>query len=280
MAEKEAGFDIFVADRVFPNADALFSLDIPPLADVREKCDVVLDTNVLLLPYATGTNSLNDIRGIYEKLRAADRLFIPAQVAREFARTRATKLSEVFQALGDKSSRILKPSKDPYPLLEGLPEYAQVAKLEDQLREQIKTYQEALGKLRNAVRNWGWNDPAATNKAKRRPDREHDVNHLSGGYAAPPKCTKMTVFGPEFGPELREKNLIRNLGRFPREIEDFASLAPLSPTRETKHLPSVSTAFCSGLILLRASGVTRRYLTSFLLDRSCRVPGPNGRMNP
>jgi rRNA-processing protein FCF1 len=118
MAEQGDGFDIFALERVFPNADALFSLNIEPLESVREKCDIVLDTNVLLLPYATGPNSLKRIQTIYERLKTEGRFFIPSQVAREFARHRANKLMEVLKTLADKRSQIQKPSIRPYPLLE------------------------------------------------------------------------------------------------------------------------------------------------------------------
>jgi hypothetical protein len=83
MGEKDNAFGIFVADRVFPNADALFLLDIAPLEAVRDECDVALDTNVLLLPYATGTNSLKEIQTIYQTLKSGGRLFVPAKAFKE-----------------------------------------------------------------------------------------------------------------------------------------------------------------------------------------------------
>ena len=97
MAEKDDPSDIFVVERMFPNADELFSFDIPSLESVRNECDVVLDTNVLLLPYATGSNSLKQIQTIYGSLKSAGRLFVPSQVAREFARNRANKLLDVLK---------------------------------------------------------------------------------------------------------------------------------------------------------------------------------------
>jgi hypothetical protein len=42
MAQTDDTFDIFVIERVFPNAEELFSLDIPPLESARSECDVVL----------------------------------------------------------------------------------------------------------------------------------------------------------------------------------------------------------------------------------------------
>jgi hypothetical protein len=159
---KDNAFDIFVGDHVFPNADELFSLDIAPLEAVRDKCDVVVDTSVLLLPYETSTNSLKEIQAIYQTLKRGGRLFVPAQVAREFARLRARKLSEVFQALTEKSSQVQGHSIGPYPLLESLSEYSEVLDIEKQLGQQVKAYRAALKKLLDAIRKWGWNDPVAT----------------------------------------------------------------------------------------------------------------------
>jgi rRNA-processing protein FCF1 len=161
MAQTDDTFDIFVIERVFPNAEELFSLDIPPLESVRSECDVVLDTNVLLLPYTTGSNSLKQIQKIYESLKSAGHLFVPSQVAREFARHRAIKLLEVLKALRDKSSLIQKPSIGSYPLLDGLSEYSEVLKIEKQIGEQIKAYRDTIGKLLGAITKWEWNDPVA-----------------------------------------------------------------------------------------------------------------------
>jgi hypothetical protein len=130
--DKDDNVDIFVIERVFPEAHALFSSVIPLLDSVREQCDFMLDTNVLLLPYATGPSSLKQIEATYENLRNGKRLFIPSQVAREFARIRPMKFLQVFKAVGDKRD-IKIPSKGSYLLLESLPEYSEVIKVEKQL---------------------------------------------------------------------------------------------------------------------------------------------------
>jgi hypothetical protein len=112
MTDKEDSPDIFAIERLFPGVPELFPFNVPPIESLKEKCDVVLDTNVLLLPYATSSKSLPQIRDVYEKLKGEGRLFIPSQVAREFARQRANKLLDVFKALGDKGSKIVKPATD------------------------------------------------------------------------------------------------------------------------------------------------------------------------
>src|SRR5260370_38439269 len=109
MADKKDNLDIFALERRFPEPHELFSFENPPLESVKDHCDVVLDTNVLLLPYGTGSKSLTKIRDVYEKLKKQRRLFLPSRVAREFARHKANKLSEVSKGLADNSSRISLP---------------------------------------------------------------------------------------------------------------------------------------------------------------------------
>ena len=52
MPEDEA-IDIFIANKVHPDAGALFDASFKAASEVVAECDVVLDTNVLLTPYTT-----------------------------------------------------------------------------------------------------------------------------------------------------------------------------------------------------------------------------------
>jgi len=153
--------DALVVTEMFPDAAPIFSHIVPSIVDVTDSCDVVLDTNVLLLPYTTGSNSLEAFRAVYERLRDADRLFVPAQVAREFARNRATKLAEIHKTLSDARSRLQKPSAHSYPLLDGLAEYRELKRRESALVEHIESYNDGLGELIAVIAGWGWNDPVA-----------------------------------------------------------------------------------------------------------------------
>ncbi len=60
---------------------------------------------------------------MYQRLQKAKRLFVPAQVSREFAKNRATKLTEMYKALADKRGRTVKPESISYPLLAELEQY-------------------------------------------------------------------------------------------------------------------------------------------------------------
>ena len=121
---------------------------------------VAVDTNVLLLPYSTGPASLEQIRQTYEGLASKNRLRIPAQVAGEFAENRAEKLKTLFQQLSRKrSATVLAPSE--YPLLEGIPEYAEMVKLEKGISAALSDYRKLTGELLNIVERWHWDDPVS-----------------------------------------------------------------------------------------------------------------------
>jgi hypothetical protein len=72
---------------------------------------------------------LKEIRATYEKLVTERRLTIPGQVAREFAKNRATKIGELYKQLSDKRN-VSQLQKGQYPLLESLTEYQDVLALE------------------------------------------------------------------------------------------------------------------------------------------------------
>ena len=56
----EAG--IFALEGIFPDASAVFASKPKTLEDTRGNAIVVLDTNTLLLPYVTGSETLTAIK--------------------------------------------------------------------------------------------------------------------------------------------------------------------------------------------------------------------------
>ena len=141
------------------DAAAVFSFYHQPINDIKGDCLVVLDTNVLLAPYATSPNAFTDISRIYEKLLGQNRLFIPSQVAREYAANRAQKLSELYKQVSDlrgKQTPELIPKR---PFLEVIPGYKTALELEAKMKEALKDYQSALGEVVAAVKSWAWEDP-------------------------------------------------------------------------------------------------------------------------
>ncbi len=101
--KSDGEFDIFVANLTYPEAAQIFSASLKSLDAIKENCIVVLDTNALLVPFTTGKESLEQIRKTYKSLVAQKRLVVPGQVAREFAKNRASKSGRVVSTTESKS---------------------------------------------------------------------------------------------------------------------------------------------------------------------------------
>jgi hypothetical protein len=148
-----------ILQSVYPEAAAVFSFQPEPIKSVIADCLVVLDTNVLLVPYNTGKESLEHIRKIYSVLAEQSRLIVPAQVAREFAQNRSEKIGTVFQQVSLKRNTSIK--QQAYPLLESVAEYQEVRRMEQQIDSQLSEYREAIALLLDAISSWYWNDPVS-----------------------------------------------------------------------------------------------------------------------
>lgn len=159
MADGEGKPDIFYRDAVYPDAQGIFSFQSKSLAQIKNDCIVVLDTNSLLVPYTTGKESLDEIGRIYKQLASLNRLVVPGQVAREFAEHRVTKLKELYQQIARRKTSFR--GLGNYPLLSSLPEYQKALQLERGLSDTIDNYNDSLDILLNIISQWYWNDPVS-----------------------------------------------------------------------------------------------------------------------
>jgi rRNA-processing protein FCF1 len=150
--------DLFCRQRIYPDATGIISWSPQSLEDVKDSAVVVVDTNALLVPFGTGKASLDEIGKTYRCLVDQNRLAIPGQVVREFARTRVAKLQELHQQLMRKKVVI---SHDAYPLLEGLTGYSEMKALENRLEELVRSYRSAVDSVLTEIRRWRWNDPVS-----------------------------------------------------------------------------------------------------------------------
>lgn len=117
------------------------------------------DTNVLLAPYRGSTETLEAIRKVYATLRTAERIIVPAQVAREFARNRLDLLAEAHKYVRDARSVSVNGKFEAPPILQGLPDYVEARRQLDAATEAIKTYRSALDRLADLMAGWQTRDP-------------------------------------------------------------------------------------------------------------------------
>lgn len=147
---------------IFPDAQSVFTCKPPPpLSKVKDQCIVVLDTNVLVVPYTVSPKSLVEIRNAYTGLLEQKRLVIPAHVAREFAKIRARKIGDIYEVLHKKVSNPPQLYKA-YPLLEAVPEFAEVQRIEQEIERKLPDYKNALQKLMDRIKAWNWDDPVSS----------------------------------------------------------------------------------------------------------------------
>jgi rRNA-processing protein FCF1 len=152
--------DIFIRELIYPDPQGLIAWTPKGLAQVKDHACVVLDTNALLVPYATGRASLVEIGRTYQSLVSQHRLVVPAQVIREFAGNRVLKLQELHNQLTAKKR--VQVSRATYPLLEGSNEYRSMTEIEEQIERLIRSYGEAVNSVLKRVQGWYWDDPVTT----------------------------------------------------------------------------------------------------------------------
>jgi hypothetical protein len=155
------GKDIFIKEYLYKDGKNIFSFDYKNIAEVKNDCLVVLDTNVLLLPYKAETQSISEIEGVYKKLKKEQRLFIPVQAAKEFIDHRSVKVGEVFHNILDQKSRNSNPSVlKSIPILENEKAYKKIKKLEKEIADKIKEISKNYDELSETVLSWSnWSDP-------------------------------------------------------------------------------------------------------------------------
>lgn len=135
--------NIFYLDKVFPEASKVFSESFKSAEEIINDSIIILDTNVLLVPYDTNEKNVSDIKKIYLKYKSENRLFIPARVAREFVNNRANRISDVFlqirQIKENLNSGNFKINK--YPILQNISDYNSLLKQFEVIQKGIKTCQ-------------------------------------------------------------------------------------------------------------------------------------------
>lgn len=149
----------FAARTIFPEPASILQFRPKSLEAIKDSCLFAFDTNVLLLPYTTAPKNLEAIRKVLSQLASEKRIFLPAQVIREFAKNRATKLTEVHKQITDKYSKISKWSLGKYTLLENVDEYKNMIEMERKANEHISEYQKSVEKVIAVIKKWNWNDP-------------------------------------------------------------------------------------------------------------------------
>lgn len=149
-------------EEAFPSAGHLFQVRPRSVEAIKDTCLVVLDTNVLLVPYLVGPHAIDQVSRTYKRLAGADRLFVPERVAREFVRLRAEKLKEVHHQITLRRDQHARPfPTGKYPLLTPLAEYNALLETERELVPKISEYRARVSALLDRITSWNWDDPVS-----------------------------------------------------------------------------------------------------------------------
>lgn len=153
--------DPFRLENIFADATQVFK---PNRVNQAASPDVIiaLDTNVLLLPYTIRKEGLPKLQKFYQHLRAENRLYLPARVAREFIVHRDRKLSELLKMITDVRSRLNIGETRLSPILEGIEGSDAMASASKALADAKGLYTKAIGVIEEQVMSWSGDDPVTS----------------------------------------------------------------------------------------------------------------------
>lgn len=155
------GADIWLLEDVYPDPNSLLQA-IPDLDPNNAAVDVVLDTNVLLLPFNVGGQDLPEIIKAYKNLKNQNRLFIPSRVIREYLKNRDTKLAELLRSLHARNNQLAVPSLDLPTMLRNTPEAKEAMEAASKISETKREYLAKYNALESMIKSWRGNDPVTT----------------------------------------------------------------------------------------------------------------------
>lgn len=152
--------DIFYLDKVFPEAGKIFSEKFKPAEEIIKNGIIVLDTNVLLVPFDTSEKNVSDIKSIYLRYKKENRLFIPARVAREFANNRANRIGDIFLQIRQLKDNINSGNFkiNQYPILQNNKDYLDLLVQFDAIQKSIKSSRKCLENIETHIQSWTWDD--------------------------------------------------------------------------------------------------------------------------
>lgn len=167
----------FIKKEKYPSPSRAFSFSLEPINNIKHEALIILDANVLLLPFTANSDSISAIKNLYSKLVESDQIFLPAHAVREYLDNRATKISNIYTTLSKKSNEGFK-FLDKQPLLEGIDKYDKALELEEEIRSLIKDYQNKIREIVKEVEEWGWDDPVSKVYHDILSDRVIDDSHI------------------------------------------------------------------------------------------------------
>lgn len=137
--------DAFWLTDLYPDAKELFKHEQVSLTTASKTCIVVLDANVLLLPFEFESASVDEMQKVYATLSESGKLVVPGQAVREFYKHRSRKISLIADAIEGAIKNSKKQIFDKsIPLLEKDADYIKAKELGRELINKGKEVAEKL----------------------------------------------------------------------------------------------------------------------------------------
>ncbi|MEJ6816595.1 PIN domain-containing protein [Pseudomonas sp. LF-5] len=122
---------------------------------------IVLDTNVLLLPFIMGGRQFGAIKSTFKKLAEEERLFVPGRVIREFLSNRDRKIADILKGVETKANGVHNAMINLPDFFEDHVEALPALNSIKKLREASNEYAESLHSLIKSMKAWRGNDPVS-----------------------------------------------------------------------------------------------------------------------
>jgi hypothetical protein len=144
----------------FPDPLDALNFALVPLETCLAEGLVVLDANVLLLPFKTGPHALDEIEKAFESLKKQNRLFVPKHALREYLANRPNKIKDFYDQLSKKRNKDYS-----IPATSRIAErstfHPQIVEAEKQLKDHVNKLNRLVGSVIDEVRQWQTNDPVS-----------------------------------------------------------------------------------------------------------------------
>ncbi len=127
---------------------------------------IVLDTNVLLLPFKVGGREFSEIKAVFTKLAEEGRLRVPDRVIREYLKNRDTHLGSILKSVQDKASAVLNVGGNLPHFFKDLDVANPVLDADVHLKQAGRDYAKALQPLIDQMKAWRGDDPVTLSYQK------------------------------------------------------------------------------------------------------------------
>ena len=149
----------FLLEDTVPEIGECYTFADEELEKAIKTANIVLDANVLLLPYGAGGKGLAATGEAYKKLAGEGRLFVPSRALREYLRHRPNKIANLLQNLNDSVSKFPPAPNISYPILEGIDEFDELILVIERYKALRKELIEARERLHCKIVSWRLRDP-------------------------------------------------------------------------------------------------------------------------